>query len=192
MNAFQLTGTASDGTVRGIWCCDKCKQMNHDKASAVRCCDWKCSSCGAHTKNFIMTCDDCNRKKWRAKEQATIDKAEKLDDWADGVFWNDNYYSSVEDALEAMDCQCESLDDYPEYVFVAQPCPPRKVGAGWIYEHICDDLDLDDRNPEDCLQGTKEFELAIDAFNEANKAIQWFQEDRTRMVRVPKPAEVLP
>ena len=186
MNAFKMTGQTPDGKTRVVWGCGKCMRTCHSEEAAVKCCDYHCTQCAAKCTDFFSLCDDCRRKDWERKDRECMDKAEKLPNWDGGVFWNDTYYESVDDAAEAMECHYMADDHWPEFVYVAKPCPPRTIDPDWLYERICDDMGSDDQDQRDYLLGTKELEAAIEAFNEANKAIQWYTEDCTRAVPVPK------
>ena len=177
MNAFQLTGTTPDGKPGHVWACGKCMHACRDEEAAKECCDWKCKECGAETKPYHSQCNRCRSAEWARRDQARIDKAEKLESWYEGVFWNDQYHSCLDDALEAMDDI-----ERPEWICVAKRCPPKLLDAQDILENHCDDMGED---AYDYLHGTKEFAAACDAFNEVNKGIEWFTEDWTRMVKVP-------
>jgi hypothetical protein len=101
-----------------------------------------------------------------------------MESWDGPVFWNEQFHTSLEDAIECM----EDCEQRPEWLYVAKRCPPRLLDAQDILERYAEDMGDDGY---DYLRGVKEFEAACDAFNEANKAVEWYKEDSTRCVRVP-------
>lgn len=190
MNAFELSGTSPQGHVLSIYACGKCQQMNRDKTRAEMCCAYCCRVCHKPVNNFILVCNDCRRLQQDHKDRERMEKAIKLDSWADGVLWEDHYYSTVEEAAESMQDRIEDGDELPEYLYVAKPARKREVELDRILEWLYDDMPEED--PEGYVRGIEEFQKAIDAFNEANKEVRWYDEDYTRAVRVPKMQELYP
>jgi hypothetical protein len=184
MNPFRMTGTTPDGRVGTVWGCGTCLHVCIDEGHASRCC--VCSYCKqpitgeevGKRQTYHKACMDAASVK---RHQDRQDKAEKLETWDDGVFWNDDFYPSLEEAVEAIDDQCED-DDRPDWLYVAKQYPMRKLDAEDILQNHFEDLE----DGCDYLKGEKEFEAACEAFNEANKDILWCEEDGTRAVRVPK------
>lgn len=186
MNPFKLEGISPNGKPAHVWGCGICLHVCLNEEMAGRCCT--CSYCGepvdGDEKAKRLTYHrECQRRTFAQQDADRMDKAEKLESWSEGVFWGDDYYASLDDAIEAMDC--DDIEDMPEYIYVAKPVGPLQLDAEDILQNLaenycCEDYEID-------FEGDKEFAAACEAFNELNKGIKLFEEDRKRAVKVPKP-----
>lgn len=186
MNAFKLTGQTADGKTGTVWGCGKCLHVARDEEAARQCCDWRCPTCGVEVERYSHLCDSCRREEYARRDREMLEKAEKLDEWTGGVFWGERFYASLDEAVEDIDDRCEDGEDFrPEFLYVAQRCPPCKVELYRVLEDACSDMGGEDDEPESYLKGIPELEAAIERFNEANEDIEWYTEDSKRAVRVP-------
>lgn len=180
-----------DGTPSKVWACGECKMTRADQEHAEKCCTLvPCKFCGKATdKKFRASylteaCDPCRTIEGSRKGAERLEKAEKLDDW-DGWVWDEHdYYPSLDDYVEHLECDHDELDEWPDWVYVAESRPGVVLKAEQILENACDD-GYDDMM--DDLKGEAEFEAAIKAFNEANATLLVYDGDWSRAVRVPKP-----
>jgi hypothetical protein len=190
MNPQQLFH--SDGKPSRVWYCGKCRMTAHDEAMATRCCNPVCDVCGNPCSVYSSLCEGCQSKK-RAEHEASLRaKATVLDSWdgwiyAEGYGYTDGYFNSIEDLLEYMEDVDDDLE-WPQYAYVCEPEQIATIDAGSIYDSFewPDGMDLHD------LNGTKEFEAAVDAFNEANKDVLCYVADMNRIVLIPARSEQKP
>ena len=164
-----------DGSPTGIFACGICGQVyTKNDIGAEKCCQkGTCSDCGCETdKYYITLCFPC-------REKREMDKAEKLEDWSGPVVYNDHYYESIDDMMD-----CHEEENLPEFVWVAETENIPKIDATDILERLCEDLYED---AYDNLEGVKEFEAAVEAFNKANEGNTYWIESNKRATKVPKP-----
>ncbi len=140
MNAKRLH--YADGTPADIYLCGKCgsmrdigfapigdgeRQYTHEErtkfaeASAERCCNYKCETCGADARQFHHLCDRCQGEKWSrdaaAKEAEAFKTAKERADYAGPFMFNDRYFEDMEAVLD----HCDGRDiEVPEYLWVPE------------------------------------------------------------------------
>jgi len=205
MQAFKLTGTSPDGKTATIWCCGNCKRVASSQEYAEKCC--VCYYCGKliedntdkclsspHSKDNIPSSYHfkCLAESQAKRHQEKVDKAEKIENWDGGVFWNDEYYESVEDAADSIYGYYFDDEEKPGYLWVAKLAGTHPlINFGRLIEDIEErlGLDSDGEGCYDYLVGTEEFKQACEDFNEKNKNLEWYVEDYTRMAKVIYPEE---
>lgn len=102
------------------WKCTKCGQYYINKESAEKCCvkpKKVCEDCGVEldTKWYYTVCDSCREKRrYNRCRKMTIEEYEKEFPDCMVIVGDDNYYSSVEDALES--CYGDE-EEIPHYVY---------------------------------------------------------------------------
>lgn len=188
MNTITLTGTTADGRKVIGYACGVCRKMFGDKGVADACC--KCRHCGKATdpntgpSGYHEECESA----WRVQREADqLAKATKLDDWDGKVFWGDELYDDVGAAVEDMECECESDDEWPEWLYVAVPTKwqPQLDATDIVYDAYQPDDDTD----VETMPGFKEFSAACEAFMASNPGWSSYLIDYTRAVRVTRPEE---
>ena len=107
-----------------------------------------------------------------------MDKAEKLENWDGPVVFNDSYYATLEDLID-----CNKIEKLPEFVYIAETENIPTLDAEDILERFCEDLYED---AYDNLNGTAEFEEAVNTFNKANEGNTFWIESMKKAARVPK------
>lgn len=176
----------ADGKPSGIFYCSECRAVFNVRATAQRCHGvTHCDNCGVELgkrqPHYRTTCEACDSAAWREKqtkeEFERYQKATKISsgDWnGDQVFFGDQYYDSLEDAID----QCEQP---PEYVWAAKNTGVPKATSQDLYELVVEgmweDADFND------LNGTEELEAALASFNAANESITvWMVDYSTAIV----------
>ena len=113
----------ADGTTSGAFYCSVCNVIYPTKDKAEWCHGERLCACGKKIEQrfFEIRCEECKRKMWHEKEAAKeaerFEKATKIkasDYTGDHVMDGDNYYDSVEDAI----------DQYEEGQEPERPPPP--------------------------------------------------------------------
>ena len=120
MNAQELF--LGDGKSANIWYCSECKIVSKNKEDAGNCCKRNdCKYCGKVVEE----------KHWMAHrnciEENKIKKAEKLSEWNGWngwVFYNDKYYTTIDELKEELE---DSGEPVPEYVFICKTIPFPKI-----------------------------------------------------------------
>lgn len=173
MNATELFH--ADGRTADIFYCGKCRIVHRTQSFAEKCCAPIMCECGAKAEQYRTECAACWRAKEVQREAEKFAKAEKLSAWDGWVFWdgtghNDGFFPSLEELEEHLECN----DDLPlpAYVWTCNRIPfvtsilDRTLNC--ISENSSDDWDTSS------LSGLPEFELAVKAFEEANKdQVSW-------------------
>lgn len=183
-----------DGTPSKVWACGECKITRVDQEHAEKCCTMvPCKVCGQETdKKFRLvylteTCDACRMAEAQRKDAERIAKATKLSYW-DGWVWDESdYYNSLEDYVEHLECNHDP-EDWPEWVYVTASRPGVSLDVSRILENYCDD---GYEGMDDDLKGVDELTKAINRFNAANHEVVVYDGDWSRAVRVPKPTAAL-
>lgn len=180
-----------DGTPSKVWACGECTCTRSNQIDAGGCCTIApCKACGQPSgKKFrasyiVERCDACERAERSRKDMERLEKATKLESWEGWVWDESDYYPSLDEYVEHLECNFADPEDYPDFVYVAESRPGVFLKAEQILENACDD-GYDDMM--DDLKGEAEFEAAIKAFNEANATLLVYDGDWSRAVRVPKP-----
>lgn len=170
----------SDGKPSGIWYCSECRAGQNAKHLAQRChgvthCDTCGVSLGKRAPHYRKQCEECDRKDWRErqiKEEFTrYTKAVKIaasEYTGPQVFFADQYYPTVEEAIDG-------CDQPPEYVWSAKNIGLRKATTEDLIERILEEA-WEDADSDD-LNGLDELQVAVDAFNEANSGIDVYMVD---------------
>lgn len=193
MSAIELFH--QDGKAAGVFYCSECRAVNSTKIGADRCHgEAFCAKCGAKVR-YGVVCSDCQHADFKIKEAAReaerFEKASKIppDDYDGYVYYDagphDGYFDSWDEFEEWAEENYTDRSHWPEYVWACNDIGLRKASVSDITENILDGMweDAD----EDDLIGIMELAAAIDAFNEANKGISFYQPDYTRAILVPQP-----
>jgi len=128
------------------------------------------------TINEYCLAASCERR-----DAERFEKAEKLNSWDGGVFYGDEYHSSIEDLISNLATGDED-DSFPKYVWAAEG---RQVVDGLTVSDVTEnaicnngweDMDSDD------LNGGAELQAALDKFVEANASVISYQPDYTKAI----------
>jgi hypothetical protein len=105
---------------------------------------------------------------WHERNDAArfqVAKKVSENEWGGRVFWNDNYYESVDDFKDVYSDDV----DFPDYVWaVDEENLVVNFDINEVVERFTNDTSYEDFDSSD-LNGLKEFEVAIEKFVEANK-----------------------
>jgi len=176
----------ADGKPAGVFYCSQCRIVYTTKEQAEWCHGERLCVCGNKvTKgHFQHMCEGCSRKDWHDKEEAKeaerFEKATKIkaSDYAgEHVFCGDQYYDSVEDAVDQF---LEGQE--PEYVWACQDSHLPNVDLEDVTCNLLDNM-WDDADTSD-LNGIEELEAALKAFNEANESVQMWEVDYSTAILV--------
>lgn len=181
MAAVELYKKKDDGTIApcGIFFCSQCRLVYETKEKAEWCHGEHLCACGKKVgpPHYEHVCDECRSKEWRKKEEAReserFEKATKIkasEYTGDHVMDGDNFYESVEDAID----QYEEGQE-PEYVWACKTHGIPKVDMETVTCNILDNM-WEDAEESD-LDGLEELQAALDAFNKANESIQLWEPD---------------
>lgn len=201
MHAQQLfiRSQNDDGKVQysptNLWHCGKCNRLQAEldggvdidpaQARAEACC--RPMVCEKHGP-YQHYCSACWRDERDARTAKRLTEAELVPDDGGWVYvehlssHNEGYFSNVVELVEF----CEEGDEdgipIPEFAFCTTSVPFVFDLAGAL-ENECEQ---DDYHEEiyDQLNGAQELQIAVDAFNEANKANLSYHPDYDRKVRV--------
>ena len=190
MSAIELY--KQDGTTAGIFYCSECRIVHLTKEEAEFCHGERICACGKKIESIHSRqskCGDCDNLEWREKmhkqEAERFEKSKKITEaeyTGDHVYCGDEYYDSVEDAIDQYDERQE-----PEYVWA---CQDKKLPTVDLEDVTCNLIDnmWDDAGTSD-LNGIEELEAALKAFNEANESIQLWEPDYSTAILVPENRE---
>jgi hypothetical protein len=173
-----------DGTAACAFYCSECRAIFQTEEEAANCHSERLCACGGKLERFYATCASCRDKEWREKEAvkererfaaaAKITEAE----YGEGMVYHaDNYYESVEDAIDGY---LEGQE--PEYVWACKDIGVIGATTESLYENMLDNM-WDDADVYD-LNGVNELEAAVTAFNEANKNISVWEPDYSTAILV--------
>ena len=178
MSAIELF--KQDGTAAGIFYCSVCRIVHHTKEEAEFCHGERICACGKKIESIHSRqskCGDCDHADWKEKErQKEADRFEKAtkitkDKYTgDHVYCGDQYYESVDDAIDQF---LEGQE--PEYVWACHTHGIPTIDLDDCTTNIIDNM-WDDANYDD-LNGVEELEAALAAFNKANESIQLWEPD---------------
>jgi hypothetical protein len=200
MNPAQLL--LPDGTLTKVLFCQDCGIMSNDEAQLERQC--KCPRicrCGKVVEDRYCTkCRTCRQAKWEIelaeKERLRFEKATKLTEaeydgpvFNDDIGWNNGYFrdtGELHDMFSDADLINDLTEGYPEdfnppaYAWACHVRPICSLDLADILENACQE------GPEDWdsadLDGTKELQAALDAFNELNKKQEVWTPDYKRVI----------
>jgi len=170
MNAIELYH--HDGKSTGVFYCTECRCVKRTKEEADKCCEpTKCQYCGKESgRQYYLSCESCDRANQDKEEAERFDKAEKKTEWDGWVYYEDEYYESVEYYLES----CDDLP-VPAYVWACKENHFAVADVSDITDRIeengYEDFDGDD------LKGLDDLKAAIEKFNEANKDVVSYEPD---------------
>jgi hypothetical protein len=185
MSAIELF--KQDGTAAGIFYCSECRRVYTNKTDADWCHGERICACGKKIEtNYRHKCEACDISESRARaekqEAERFEKAKKITEaeyTGDHVYCGDQYYESVEDAIDQYDKGQE-----PEYVWACTthgiPTIDLEDCTTNIIDNMWEDADCND------LNGIDELEAALAAFNKANESIQLWEPDYTTAILVGK------
>lgn len=185
MNAQELFHASGKPT--GIFHCEKCRIVHRTKEMADACCDPKCGICGVTVGNYSVYCDACVKKREEEREAERYAKAEKLETWdgwvyCEGYGYQDGYFDSIDSLLECLD---ESADEEgfvrPTYAWCCEP--DQIVRAS--FDSIIDSIEFAEGQDASDLEGVKELQAALDAFNKANESVVTYSADYKKAVAIP-------
>jgi hypothetical protein len=193
--AIELYKKKEDGTMApcGIYFCSQCRIVHLDKESAEWCHGERLCVCGKKIESMYYRstrkCDECEHKDFTERERRAeakrFESATKITEAeykGEHVYLDDEYYDSVEDAIDEY-----LVGQEPEYVWACADHGIRTVDVEDvltdILENMWEDADYTD------LYGVDELEAALKAFNEANKSIQLWEPDYTTAILVEKRSE---
>ena len=176
MNAQELF--LKNGISANVWYCSECRFVKRDIETATDCC----------VKNNCKYCGKLVEEKyWLAHreciEKDKMEKAEKLDIWDGGVFYEDKYYTNTNELVEALEG-----DEYiPEYVYICKIIPFPAIEMDCLIESIEESSygEIGDQ-----LNGLDKLTEAINEFNETNKDLVSYLPDETKMVKISKGGEM--
>ena len=171
MNAQELF--LKDGVSAQVYYCSECKIVAKKKEDADSCCKRSiCKYCGNLVEEkFWLAHQECIEKN-------KIEKAEKLDIWDGWVFYDDKYYTTLEELLEELEDMEESI---PEYVYVCKEISFPGIKIDRLIEAIEEDSY---EEVIESISGLDTLADAINDFNEDNKGLVSYLPDETKMVRV--------
>lgn len=158
-----------------LWACDKCGKLYQDKYVADICCkQYHCEICGKETPRYMLKCNSC-------QEKARFEKAKKMtpEEYeatcpGNMVFWEDEYYASVDELLERLADEGMSLGDLPKYCYGTTRVYMR-LESGEILEHIEEEIDCEDLHFSD--EAYKEFKEFAAKWNEKHEEYCFFCDD---------------
>lgn len=119
------------------------------------------------------------------KEAHLLETATKVSDldWKDGVWWGDDFYPSVEEALDDVVTNVgDANGEIPTYFWAAKSrvvipsLDVSNVVENWIEDRGWEDMEIDD------LDGVEELQVALDKFVEQNKGVVSFELDHNIVV----------
>ncbi|MGA7885258.1 MAG: hypothetical protein WCA44_05900 [Acidobacteriaceae bacterium] len=182
MSAIELY--EKDGRATGVFFCSSCRVVHATQDAADWCHGERLCACGTKipTHQHGRTCNECQSKEWRErdakKEAERFEAAAKIteaDYHGEHVYLGDEYYDSVEDAID------EYLEGQePEYVWACREHGLPKVDIEDVTSNLLDNM-WDDADTSD-LSGIEELEAALVAFNKANEHVQLWEPDYTTAI----------
>lgn len=177
-----------DGKPAGVYFCEECRAVYATQEQANYCHGDRLCACGEKIElNYHKTCNKCQTKEWREKEEKAeaerFEKATKIaeSDYTGEMVYghDDHYYEEVNDAI---DQYLEGQE--PEYVWACKNVGVPRVSTESLYENLLENM-WEDADVSD-LYGVDELEAAVTAFNEANKCISVWQPDYSIAILVEK------
>lgn len=164
MNATNLFH--ADGKPSKVWFCSACRMTGADQDAAERCCRPNVCACGAEIdERYYATCKACREKVSEGRELAKFQAAEKVENYdgpvySDGLGWNEGYFSNLEEMMDEI-----PPEEWPEYVWTCDVTPTVSLSFG----NLIDNIEFPENQDEHDLDGVKELEEALEAFNKKNE-----------------------
>ena len=178
-----------DGKPAGIFYCSNCMVVASSQDMAESCCGERLCACGKPiASKHRAACYDCDNKAWHERmdreEMARFKKAAKVnaaDYTGDRVFWGDDCFESIEEAIERAE---DGGGPVPKYLWAAknQGVPEARIDdlLDRLIEGMWEDADYND------LNGIPELEKAIAEFNEANRGTPVWMVDFSTAIVIPE------
>ena len=170
MNAQELF--LKDGISAKVWYCSNCKIVAKNKEDVDNCSKRNnCKYCGKIVESlYWLAHQECIEKN-------KIEKAEKLETWDGWVFYEDKYYTTIDELIEKLEDSGESI---PEYVFICKTIPFPKI----IIDNLLETIDENSyEGIMDSLSGVDALSDEINIFNKENEDLVSYLPDETKMVR---------
>lgn len=181
MNATELFH--ADGVSAETWYCGKCRTVHRSQGEAEQCCTpYKCKGCDKETPRYSYRCSDCQSADLIQQEKERFDKAEKVTEWDGQIFFEDNYYSDIEELEDGL-----GSSEMPEYVWTCTSRNFVNVDIDSILEWI--DQDSYEGFDPDALDGVEELKTAIEAFNKLNDHIELYEPNFNKALILAKDKE---
>ena len=135
------------------------------------CGPWFCTRCKCEMPDRHYTaCKACLLEESEFQESVRFSAAEKLTEWDGPVYDGSEFYASIEDMIEAKDC--DGID-VPEYVWACDLAPVVNLNKDMLTDEGVVQEPYDDFNPDDIVI-PELMTKAIEEFNEANKhLVSW-------------------
>ena len=170
------------------WFCGKCRNLHLSTESAEQCCKNKICSCGVEiTEQYYTSCKTCRAIQDNKREQEKFEKAAKVESWGgpvflDGFGYNEGYFNDVSDFYDQVSDE-EIIENDIKYVWCCDELPVCQLDVDAIIESACENNAYEGFDT-DMLHGYKELKEAIDKFNEANKGVCYYSENRSMALLV--------
>jgi hypothetical protein len=95
--------------------CSECGQLYGllSRDQAMRCCNWRCDTCGEKTSNFRTTCNGCQDAQKSIRDVERYEKAKKIlwQDYQGMMFRDGEYFQDLDDV------DSHYGDERPDYVY---------------------------------------------------------------------------
>lgn len=185
-----------DGTETDISICGKCGSPARGRTNfdvSERCCTcWECSGeltteerqCGHYHKA-------CDKKRRAIIEMKRLEKATLVEDYDGPVYcegvpggsYGDGYFADVQELADMLDDgDVDESIVREEFAYCCTSSPVAGLDVDSILESATEESFED---AIDHLVGVDELRAAVEAFNEANKAVLSWDSDYSRKVRIP-------
>lgn len=148
---------------------------------ATKCC--QCDGCGKKLNAREFTCYACRRSREAKRDMERMEKAVEAVGYTGPVFDGEDYHESV---LDLSDKWHGKDVDMPEFVF-GVTLNPWYLDADDILQNLVENAGSFEDEAD--INGKGEFCEAVDEFNKANEGNNYWEEDATVKVRVPKIAK---
>jgi len=190
----------NDGQLVMAWMCGVCKRVYPERTAycSAKCCT--CLVCGKvadlvddSIRGHVATvCRKCWGPYYAKIDSDRLDRAELIEDYSGPVCIGDRYFPDPEEAVEYLADSREGPDmGLPEFVHTCKVIP-YSLDAVEIVNNLLENAGVEDSDFQD-LDGVKEFEKAVDAFNKANEQNVYWEEDshhKCRLTPIPAADEV--
>lgn len=178
-----------DGTATGVFYCSECRAVFPNQEQASTCHRDRFCACGAKVeRRFYAKCNACDHKEWKekaaTKERERFEAARKIpaSEYEGGMIFgpDDKYYTEIEDCIDGY-----LVGQEPEYVWACKDVGVVQATTESLYENMLENM-WEDAEVTD-LNGIDELEVAVTAFNEANKSISVWEPDYSTAILVGPP-----
>ena len=122
---------------------------------------------------------DCLKANAHKKDLERFEKAEKVTECDEGVFYEDLYFATLDELFDHFKCQG---GEPPKYVWAAQGEPViSSLSVAEVVESDVSDRGWEDMETSD-LNGIDELQKALDQFVEANRTVKSFHANYAKAV----------